>query len=186
MNFRDIPQFCQDGHYQINTCLDLFEGSIQRYIDEYGLILNPDFQRGHVWTRAQQIAFIEYFLKGGRSGRILYFNHPQWMHWSSKKGAYNDFVVVDGLQRITALLGFVRGEIPAFGCYVKTDKNPPDVECFEGKLRWLTANSNLVVNINNLPTRAKVLEWYLQMNSGGTPHTEAELQKVRDLLTTAN
>ena len=182
MNFKDIPQYCKDGHYQVNTCLDMFEHDIQRYIDEYGLILNPDFQRGHVWTRNQQIAFVEYFLKGGRSGRILYFNHPQWMLWRSKKGEYSDFVVVDGLQRITALLAFVRGELPAFGYYVRTEKNPPDAHCFEGKLKWLECNSNLIININNLPTRAKVLEWYLQMNSGGTPHTEAELQKVRVLL----
>jgi len=123
-------------------------------------------------------------LKGGRSGRTLYLNHPQWMHWRNKKGEYQDFVVVDGLQRITALLGFVRGEIPAFGHYVYSLLNPPNVECFEGKLRHLECNSNLLVNINNLPTRAKVLEWYLQMNSGGTPHTEAELNKVRELLET--
>ena len=184
MNLKDIPQYCQDGHYQVNTCLDFFEDNIQRYINEYGLILNPDFQRGHVWTPAQQISFVEYFLKGGRSGRTLYFNHPFWMHWKEKykPGEYNDFVVVDGLQRITALLAFVRGELPAFGLYVPTQNNPNHVKCFEGKLQSLYCNSNLLVNINNLPTRAKVLEWYLQMNSGGTPHTEAELQKVRELL----
>lgn len=182
MNFRDIPQFCQDGHYQINTCLDMFDDNIKRYEIEYGLILNPDFQRGHVWSKAQQIAFVEYFLKGGRSGRTFYFNHPQWMNWNAKKGEYRDFVVVDGLQRITALLAFVRGELPAFGLYVYSLLNPPNVECFQGKLMHLKCNSNLIININNLPTRAHVLRWYLQMNSGGTPHTKAELQRVKDML----
>ena len=28
--------------------------------EEMGLELNPDFQRGHVWTEQQQIAFLEY------------------------------------------------------------------------------------------------------------------------------
>jgi len=184
MNLKDIPQFCQDGHYQVDTCLDMFEENIKRYEVEYGLILNPDFQRGHVWSRDQQIAFVEYFLKGGRSGRTLYFNHPFWMRWQEKykPETYHDFVVVDGLQRITALLAFVRGELPAFGLYVYSLLNPPNAERFDGKLMTLECNSNLIININNLPTRAKVLNWYLQMNSGGTPHTEAELKKVRDML----
>jgi hypothetical protein len=37
-------------------------------------------------------------------------------------------------------------------------------------------------NIAGLKTRKEVLEWYLNFNSGGSVHTEQELQKVRDLL----
>ena len=32
-----------------------------------GLQFNPDFQRGHVWTEGQQIAFMEFLLKGGKT-----------------------------------------------------------------------------------------------------------------------
>jgi len=38
------------------------------------------------------------------------------------------------------------------------------------------------ININDLPTRKDVLQWYLQMNTGGTVHTEEEINRVKMLL----
>ena len=40
-----------------------------------GLQLNPEFQRGHVWTEEQQIAWVEYYLRGGKSGNTIYLNN---------------------------------------------------------------------------------------------------------------
>lgn len=36
--------------------------------------------------------------------------------------------------------------------------------------------------INDLQTEEEVLNWYLEMNSGGTVHTKEELDKVKHLL----
>jgi len=36
--------------------------------------------------------------------------------------------------------------------------------------------------MNDLKTRAEVLQWYIEFNAGGTPHTEAEINRVRELL----
>jgi len=41
---------------------------------------------------------------------------------------------------------------------------------------------DFVFSMNTLRTKAEVLEWYLQLNSGGVVHTEAELKRVRKLL----
>lgn len=38
--------------------------------------LNPDFQRGHVWTDSQRTAYAEAFIRKA-TGRIL-FNCPGW------------------------------------------------------------------------------------------------------------
>ena len=43
-------------------------------------------------------------------------------------------------------------------------------------------DATLEFHINNLQTRAEVLQWYLDFNSGGTMHTQDELNKVRKLL----
>ena len=51
-----------------------------------------------MWTEEQQIAWIEFFLKGGRTSRVIYLNKPSW-HRSVPEGAYDDYVCVDGLQR---------------------------------------------------------------------------------------
>ena len=38
------------------------------------------------------------------------------------------------------------------------------------------------VLINDLPSRAQVLKWYLEMNHGGTPHSVNEMERVQVLL----
>jgi uncharacterized protein with ParB-like and HNH nuclease domain len=166
MKFQDIPQLTRIGSYQVNVGLKELKRHINGYL-ETGLQLCPDFQRGHVWTENQQIAYVEYLLKGGNSAKTIYLNQPGWMtNW---KG---DFVLVDGLQRITACLKFMNNELPVFGDnYYKE---------FEDKLSSI--EPDLIINVNNLKTRKEVLQWYIDFNSGGTVHTEKDIQKVKDLL----
>lgn len=131
------------------------------------LDLNPDFQRAHVWTREQQISYVEYILHGGTSGKELYFNCPDFTRGSS----VGPYVIVDGKQRLEAVRAFMRGDIPAFGHLRSEYSDAPDM--LTAKFSW---------NIADLKTRKGVLEWYLNFNAGGTVHTEAELAKVRALL----
>lgn len=145
--FKDIPQFTRVGSWQTNMEWKYFLEWIDENIKESNLQLNPDFQRGHVWTEEQQTAYIEFRLRGGSSGKIVYFNCPGWMC-----GFDGDFVCVDGLQRITAIKKFMNNEIKAFGTYYKD---------FEDKF---PRNLDMIVNVNNLKTREEVLQWYIEMN----------------------
>ncbi len=165
--YKDIPRFTRSpsasNHSDIP--LNFLESWIDDKIKDLNLQLCPDFQRGHVWTKEQKIAYIEYLLRGGKSGREIYFNHPGWMHnW---KG---EFVLVDGLQRITACLAFIHNEIPAFGYYAREYDD----------LRM--ADVYLSFWVNDLKTKSEVLTWYIEMNSGGTPHTLQELDRVKAML----
>ena len=36
--------------------------------------------------------------------------------------------------------------------------------------------------VNDLQTREEVLQWYLELNSAGTPHSKEELDRVKALL----
>lgn len=163
--FKDIPQFIQAGSYQVDIPLRMIPDKIREWENELDLQLNPDFQRGHVWTEEQQIAFMEFVLRGGESGRIIYFNHPGWM--GSFKG---DFVCVDGLQRLTAICRFFNNEIPVFGHFYNE---------FEDRLNTL---NSMKFNVNKLKTKREVLRWYLEMNTGGTPHTKKEIERVRNMM----
>lgn len=40
----------------------------------------------------------------------------------------------------------------------------------------------MVININDLKTKKEVLQWYIQMNSGGTPHSPEEITRVEKLM----
>lgn len=149
---------------------------MSRYIEEYGLVICPDFQRGHVWTEDQQIAYVEYILKNPSSGRTLYLNHPGWM-----KNWKGEFVLVDGLQRFTASRRFMNNEIPAYGFFCR------DFRWYEGDETGERLPSELSFNvcIATLKSRADVLQWYLDFNSAGTQHSAEELARVRGLLRTA-
>lgn len=163
MKFADIKQFPQI-HYRTDIPIGHLEEYIFRMMNEHNLQINPDFQREHVWTRKQKINYVEYFLKNPSSGKEIYLNHPNWMN--SFKG---DFVLVDGKQRLNALIEFLNNKIPVFG--FKKDQ-------YEDKVPFLTIS----INIATLKTRKEVLQWYLDFNTGGTVHTLEEIQKVKKLI----
>lgn len=169
--FKDIPKFTRDGSCEYDFDFKYLLEFIDTHVDMYNLQLNPDFQRGHVWTEEQQIAWLEFFLKGGKTGRVLYFNCPSWQGNQIKEGDYDDFVCVDGLQRITAIRRFMNGEIPVFGSYINEYEDEMSV-----------MRDSIRLNINNLKTKKEVLQWYVDMNAGGTPHTNEEIARVQDMI----
>lgn len=175
MKFEDITPFTREGNWECDYTVERFARAIDYWVndndgDGQKLELNPDFQRGHVWTEEQQVAFIEYILRGGKSGRVVYLNNPSWQNWYDKAGAYNDFVCVDGLQRITAIRRFINNEIKAFGFFYNEFEDTPR--------HTLT----MKVNINSLKTKKEVLTWYIEMNTGGVVHTKDEIDMVKELL----
>lgn len=165
--FRDIPQFTREGSYAVDCSLPFLVDWIQDEVKE-GLELNPDFQRGHVWTNEQEVAYIEFLLKGGRTGRDLYLNKPSW-HTPGADGAYDDYVCVDGLQRITAIQGFIENRFPVFGSFYRE---------FEDRIGIM---NTVRIHVNNLKTKKEVITWYIEMNSGGTPHAKSEIDRVTAL-----
>lgn len=166
MTFDEIPQFTKPASWRVDMDLTTLVTRIETWVHDEGLQLNPDFQRGHVWTESQQIAFVEFILRGGTTGRDLYFNQPGWM-----ADFTGDFVCVDGLQRITAIQRFMNNEIQVFGQYYHE---------FGGKPNAM--NHCMIVHVNNLKTKREVLKWYIEMNSGGTPHSKEEIERVQAMM----
>ena len=170
MKFKDIPRMTRAGNWQADFDLVGLIRFIDEHIKEEGLQLCPDFQRGHVWTEEQQIKWLEFFFRGGNTSRVVYFNKPDW-YGGEVIDEYNDFVCVDGLQRLTAIRRFVNNEIPIFGVYFGEFEDKPSV-----------VRDCISVNINNLKSKAEVLQWYIDMNTGGTPHSDKEIERVKELL----
>jgi hypothetical protein len=159
----------------VHTSWDFLEDNLKLYNDRgqikgnEGLDLNPDFQRGHVWSEEKQISYVEFCLRGGQSARDILFNHPNW------QGSYiGQMVLVDGKQRLEAVRKFLRNELPVFG---------HTIDEYEDKVIMLrSSNANFIFKVNNLKTRKEVLQWYLDINTGGVVHTEKEIEKVKKLL----
>ncbi len=169
MKFVNIPQLTKPGNYKINVGWNSLEDCITRYTNEYEvakLDMNPDFQRAHVWTTEQQRAFVEFKLRGGQGSDLIMFNCVGWMN-----DFRGPFVLVDGKQRLEAVLKFLRNELSIFNGYFMKDFEDP------GRL----SRVDFVFMINDLPTRADVLQWYIDINVGGTVHTQDEIDRVKAL-----
>ena len=78
--FADMPLFTIAG-YGIDCSLPYLITGVDNNVAERNLQMCPDFQRGHVWSAEQQVAIVEFLLRGGRSGKKVYFNSPSWMAW---------------------------------------------------------------------------------------------------------
>lgn len=168
MKWNDIPQFITHGSWECDYSLVSFIKFIEENEREYGLQMNPDFQRGHIWTEEQQVKYLEFLLRGGKTARVIYLNSN---HWQTNCDDPEYFVCVDGLQRYTAIKRFVDNEIKVFGHYFNE---------FEGNPR--SHLHGIKVNINNLQTRKEVLQWYIEFNTGGTIHSKEEIDRVKELL----
>ena len=163
--FRDIKPYTRDGSYQTHVPLTHLERTLSDYQESNSLDMDSDFQRPHVWGPDRQIAFVEHILRGGKGSELIRFNSPGW-----GRNFSNPMVVVDGKQRLTACLRFMRNEIPAFGHHHQNfqDRIPMTI--------------NLRFMVNDLKTKSEVLRWYLEINEGGVAHTDEELDKVREIL----
>lgn len=176
MEWDDIQKFSSWGKYTTDVSWHDLENTLQRYEKESDLDLNPDFQRGHVWSKQQQIKYVEYILKRGNSSRNIIFNCPGWM-----EGFEGQMVLIDGKQRLNAARLFMLNELPVFdGVYRKDFKR-------EGKeiMRFPQA-IHFTFYVNDLQTRAEILQFYLDLNTGGVVHSDSEIDRVRQLLSIEN
>lgn len=169
MRFRDIPQFTKWANYAVDVSWAFLPEYVKEAVEEFGLDTDPDFQRGYVWTPEQKVRYIEYILRGGVTGKDIHTNHPNWNNGIMRSGPY---VLVDGKQRLNAILGFMNNEFGVFGGrFLRDFEDKPDI--LRAKVRW---------HVNDLATREDVLRWYLDLNCGGTVHTTDELDKVRAMI----
>jgi hypothetical protein len=74
------------------------------------LVANPEYQRGEVWTRAQQKRLIDSVLRGYPIP-LIYLHHI-----ATKVGGHTreDFEIIDGQQRIASLSDFKEGAFKLF------------------------------------------------------------------------
>lgn len=130
--------------------------------------LAPDYQRGHVWTQEQSEAFVGHILEGGAS--------PAFIIHEDSKGLSME--MVDGQQRARALLAWFDGDI---GAMLTNGERIWHKDATEVELRILRFSCGLVERVGCW-TRAERLRLYLRLNRGGTVHTDAEIERVREML----
>ncbi|WP_063060430.1 DUF262 domain-containing protein [Nocardia sienata] len=138
-------------------------------IDEGSLELAPDFQRGRVWRPEQKSLLVESLL--------LKIPLPAFYFAEDSDTAFH---VVDGLQRLSTLHDFVRGEDTRFSL-----KGLEYVKGADGKyfsdlpVQWQRRiyNTQLVVNVIDPTATPDVMyDIFKRINTGGTPLNAQEIR----------
>lgn len=128
-----------------------------------------------MWDEEKQRKYVEFIMRGGQSGKDIYWNCAGWMDtWEGP------LYLVDGKQHLESVRKFMRDELVVF-----------DGEMFgEGLVRSdfeenMPLHMGFKFHINDLKEYHEVLQWYLDLNEGSVAHTQDELDKVREMLNNA-
>lgn len=138
------------------------------------LELEPDFQRGHVWSDEQRIRYVEAFVRRIADCKII-FNSPAWSS-DKVRGDIAPHVVqcVDGLQRLTSIRKFMAGDLAVFGGLKAQD-------LLQTAFSPRRLGANIQVCVYEFHWRSELLSFYIQHNSGGSVHSTEEIERVQAL-----
>jgi len=162
----------------VPTCtyqIDVGFRRIESFIEDYEVDMNPLYQRDYVWTLEQKQKFVGACLENHRMIPVLWFNFYQ-----VEEGLNSRSEVVDGKQRIEAIRGFLRGEYMAI-CPCGEVFTAEELLTDDIAKRNLSSGITLKMHFIQVEP-IDAMQFYLRLNSGGTVHTEQDLNKVRDLI----
>lgn len=178
MRLDDREDLFKEAKYQVN--IDLRR--LPEYIasgcgcgDPSMVDVDPDYQRGHVWTISQKRAFIEYFLRGGESAKDIIFACDADGPYSQK------WRLLDGKQRVAAAIEFMSNKFGVF-----PDKDHPEGHLASQIDGMRPMRHTFRIRVIVAASRAEELQIYLNLNSGGTPHSREEIERVKSMLDDEN
>jgi len=137
---------------------------------EIGPYFLPPFQRPPVWTLAQKTRFVESALLGITMGSIVVCDAMNLPMQSPHRFARTDRWLVDGQQRLMALLDYRNDLITPFAG-TACEHRWSDLTVVERRRFW-----SLQIGIIRIATADEALlrEIYDRLNFGGTAHTDEQ------------
>lgn len=139
----------------------------------FGCDMNPSYQRGNVWTVEQEEKLIDSIFKKINIGAFVFAVKD----WENGKEAIDDmYEIVDGKQRLTAILHFVEGKIKYNGLYFH------EMHRFN---QYAFEESQVMVGELNFRkkgyNRNEVLENFIRLNECGSSMNPNIIQNAKKL-----
>lgn len=136
-------------------------------LDDWLALITPQFQRANTkWTREMQVNFVENVISGYRGEILMYCIDDDDLPTSN---AY----LLDGLQRLTAWVSFMKGEFKVFGQFYFDQINS----------RQYLRRTDITIKFYNFESEKEACEFYIQMNKNIT-HSPQDLEVAYDYLKT--
>lgn len=167
----DTPIFQEDD--------DIFFGYSQRdmrsllslVFKQYGIDLEPEYQRGLVWSEAQKWLLIDSIFKNIDIGKFTIIKRP-WGDDHNKPATPKLWEMLDGKQRITALWEFYTGQFKYKGKYFH-ELHPLDRYHFK-QYRVNYAECDPL-------TDEQKYRYFLKLNTTGVPIEKEHIERVKEL-----
>lgn len=121
---------------------------------QLGWFVLPPFQRPPVWTREQQIRFVESCWMGLPIGVFVY-------NRTNGDGPFDSWLL-DGQQRVTSVLAYMNDEFPVFGHLFS------ELTVYDHR-KW-SMGVSFPCMMTNLENEDELREVYDRLAYGGTPH----------------
>ena len=164
--------------------------SLFHIMSHSGLVCDPRYQRGYVWTEEDQHALIDSIFNRMNIGSLIFSRHSGYLHKDKNETVTyinldgdeiqvpreKDYTnaVIDGQQRVTTLWRFFTNKFPYRGVYY-SDLHPHDRGEFNS-----TSISYRQFDEDDVPYK-DVLRMFIQINRG-VPQDESHLDKVKKQL----
>ena len=146
-----------------------------KYISENQLDLNPPYQRDYVWTIEQKQSFVKALIQGQTTIKPTYL----YNNCSVNEPMYE---VLDGKQRINAVLSYMKHEFSINGLYYR-DLSAVDARKFlkipveYTRIKYFHPQHGHIT----MPLRNKI-ELFLQINEYGQRMSDKDLEKAKRFL----
>lgn len=138
---------------------------------KFGVDINPDYQRGNVWTQEQEEKLIDSIFNQINIGAFIFAQK----NWSKGFDVVDDmYEIVDGKQRITAILHFVQGKIKYKGLFYY-EMHPFNRRFFEST-QILMGELNFR---NKSYDKKEVLENFIRLNESGSSMDKEIIEKAK-------
>lgn len=144
---------------------------ISKMSDEYGIDLNPEYQRGLVWTYLQKIALIDSIFKNVDIGKFAIIKR-EWGSNPNTPQTPKLSEMLDGKQRLTAIWEFYCGRFKYKDKYFY-ELHPRDRHHFKHYAISYAETSPL--------TDEQKYRYFLKLNTTGVPIAEEHMDRVRKL-----
>ena len=166
------PVLTQDDDIHFNYQQRDVRSLLYMYFTDHGIDLNPEYQRGNVWTAEQKEALIESVFNNVDIGKFAIIKRP-WGPDGNKPLTPLLYEMLDGKQRLTALVEFFTGHFAYKGIYYN-DLHPGDQSHFRNYSVSYAETSPL--------TKEQKYRYFLKLNTTGTPVDPKHMEKVAGML----
>lgn len=141
--------------------------SILNKVYHFGVDMNPDYQRDHVWELSDKISLIDSIMNNSDIGKFL-FNRRDYVDAETPL-----YEIIDGKQRVSAILEFIEDRFEYKGLKF-SQMHLRDQHQIKGK----------VVNIAEVQnsTKEQLINLFIKVNTSGRIMSKDHLDKVRKML----